>query len=76
MEYYSPPLPNVAFPQETARIELRSCPQVMETEKCWENIFPKWILHPHAIIQTNESPPNMATPKSLLPPQASEMKVG
>ena len=33
-EYYSPPLPNVACPQATARIELESFTQGMEAEVC------------------------------------------
>ena len=52
LEYYSPPLPNIACPQETTRIELEGFHSSNGVWDVMRNIFPMWILHPQAIIQT------------------------
>ena len=46
LEYYSPPLPNVACPQATARIELESILSRHGVYDVLRNIFLMWILHP------------------------------
>ena len=46
LKYYSPPLPNVAYPQATARKELESLHPRHGVWNVLRNIFPMWILHP------------------------------